>query len=170
MSNAITKRGAALLAAMTVTAAAAFVASAGHAEPASGVTPTVLARANLPAFKVRSAQDAPFDFTAKAKDPMDIVVRRHDYAPGSTTGWHQHPGPVIITVTQGTLAYYEYDDPNCTRHEVSAGQAFIDDGHGHVVRNESGAAAQDISIITAAADDAVPFRSNLPAPGPYCSF
>jgi quercetin dioxygenase-like cupin family protein len=165
----ITRLVAALVAAAALAAPVALV-TASHAEPPKGVKATVLARANLDAFKVRSAHDAPFDFMAKAKDPMDLVVRQHDYDPGSSTGWHQHPGPVFITVTKGTLTYYEYDDPNCTRHDVHAGQAFVDDGHGHIVRNETGEPAQDISIITAAADDALPFRSNLPNPGPYCPF
>ena len=106
----------------------------------------------------------------KAKDPMDFVVRQHDYQPGSTTGWHRHPGPVFITVTKGTLSYYLYDDPDCTRVEVKAGESFVDDGRGHIVRNETGEPAQDISIITAAADETLPFRSNLQNPGPHCPF
>lgn len=165
----ISRRGTALLVAMTLAAPAAFVA-ASQAEGPTGVKATVLSRAKLDEFKVRSAADAPFDFTAKAKSPMDLVVRQHDYVAGSTTGWHKHPGPVFITVTKGKLAYYEYDDPDCTRHEIVAGESFVDDGHGHVVRNESGEPAQDVSIITAAADESVPFRSNLPNPGPYCPF
>ena len=165
----ITRGAAAAIAAAALAAPVALV-TASHAEPPQGVKATVLVRANLDAFKVRSAPDAPFDFMAKAKDPMDLVVRQHDYDPGSSTGWHQHPGPVFITVTKGTLSYYERDDPNCTRHQVTAGQSFVDDGQGHVVRNETTEPAQDISIITAAADDSVPFRSNLPSPGPYCPF
>ena len=96
-----------------------------------------------------SVHDSPVEFKAKTKSPIDVVVRRHDYAIGSTTGWHTHPGPVFITVTQGQLTYYLYDDPECTPHSVSAGQGFVDDGRGHMVRNESGQAAQDTSVIIA---------------------
>jgi quercetin dioxygenase-like cupin family protein len=75
------------------------------------VTPTVFARGTFDAFKVKSASDSPVDFKAKAKSPIDVVVRRHDYAVGSTTGRHSHPGPVFITVTQRQLTYYEYERP-----------------------------------------------------------
>ena len=153
--------------ATTLLALAAFGGSA-KAEPPSGVTPTLLARGTYDAFKVRSDQQGPIDIKAEAKAPIDIVVRRHDYGPHSTTGWHSHPGPVFITVTQGTLTYYEYDDPTCTPHTVSAGQGFVDDGHGHVVRNETDHPAQDVSVITAPVAGA--FRTNLAAPNPSCGF
>jgi quercetin dioxygenase-like cupin family protein len=161
------KRKLSLLAAMTLLALAASVAVT-MASPPSGVTPTVLARGTYDAFKVKSAPGSPVDFKAKAKSPVDFVVRRHDYAVGSTTGWHSHPGPVFITVTQGELTYYEYDDPTCTGHVVSAGHGFVDNGRGHIVRNESGQTAQDVSVIIAPIGGA--FRGELDAPGPYCGF
>jgi len=135
------------------------------ASPPSGVTPTVLARGTFDAFKVKSAPGSPVDFKAKAKSPIDVVVRRHDYAVGSTTGWHSHPGPVFITVTQGSLTFYEADDP-CTPHVVTAGHSFVDDGHGHMVRNEGTVAAQDISVITAPVGGV--FRTNIDPPAATC--
>jgi hypothetical protein len=161
------KRKLSLLAAMTLLALAASVAVT-MASPPSGVTPTVLARGTYDAFKVKSSPNSPVDFKAKAKSPIDVVVRRHDYAVGSTTGWHSHPGPVFITVTQGQLTYYESDDPACTPHVVSAGHGFVDNGRGHIVRNESGQTAQDVSVIIAPVGGA--FRGELDAPGPYCGF
>jgi len=146
----------------------AAVAAVAQASPPSGVTPTVLARGTYDPFKVKSAPGSPVDFKAKAKSPVDVVVRRHDYAVGSTTGWHSHPGPVFITVTQGQLTYYEYDDPTCTPHVVSAGHGFVDNGRGHIVRNEFGQPAQDVSVIIAPVGGA--FRGELDAPGPYCGF
>ena len=150
---------------------AAFVAVT-EAENPSGVTPTVLARGHFDAFNIRSDPHGPIaDFRAHSTAPIDIVVRQHDYQPGSTTGWHSHPGPIFITVTRGTLTYYEQDDPACTPHVVSAdspNNAFVDTGHGHVVRNLSGQVAQDISVITAPVGGA--FRTNLDAPQPNCGF
>lgn len=161
------KRKLSLLAAMTLLALAVSVAVT-MASPPSGVTPTILARGTYDAFKVKSSPNSPVDFKAKAKSPIDLVVRRHDYAVGSTTGWHTHPGPVFITVTVGQLTYYERDDPTCTGHAVSAGHGFVDNGRGHIVRNESGQPAQDVSVIIAPVGGA--FRGELDAPGPYCGF
>ncbi len=157
--------GAAATAALLTLAAFAAVTMAS---PASGVSPTLLARGTYDAFKVRSDPHSVVNFKAKAKSPIDVVVRRHDYAVNSHTGWHSHPGPVFITVTQGQLTYYHYDDRRCTPHVVSAGQGFVDDGRGHIVRNESGQPAQDISVITAPVGGA--FRTELDAPAPHCDF
>ena len=161
------RRKAALLAAAALLALGAFVAIT-MASPPVGVTPTLLGRGTYDGFNVRSAPGSPVKFKAKAMSPIDIVVRRHDYAIGGYTGWHGHPGPVFITVTQGQLTYYHYDDPDCMPHVVSAGQGFVDDGRGHMVRNESGQPAQDVSVIIAPVGAV--FRTELPAPNPYCGF
>jgi quercetin dioxygenase-like cupin family protein len=146
----------------------AALAAVALASSASGVTPTVLARGTYDSFKVRSSPQGPGDFKAEAKAPTDIVVRKHDYLPGAYTGWHSHPGPVFITVTQGQITFYEYDDSTCTPHVVSAGQGYVDTGQGHIARNETGRPAQDVSVIVAPVGGA--FRGELDAPGPYCGF
>jgi quercetin dioxygenase-like cupin family protein len=144
---------------------AAGVATWGS--PASGVTPTLLARGAYGPFKVK-AEDQALGFQAKARNPVDIVVRQHDYLPESSTGWHTHPGPVFITVTTGTLTFYEYDDPTCTPTVVSEGHGYVDTGHGHIGRNETDEPAQDMTVILAPPGEA--FRGELDAPNPYCGF
>jgi quercetin dioxygenase-like cupin family protein len=165
MKRRVYFRAAAVALVLLVVAALGAVALAS---PAKDVTPTLLARGTYDAFKVKSDPKSPIEFEAEAKPAIDIVVRRHDYLPGAYTGWHSHPGPVFITVTQGTLTYYEYDDPTCTPHVVSVGEGFVDDGRGHIVRNETDQPAQDVSVITAPVGGA--FRGELTAPGPYCDF
>ena len=140
----------------------------GMASPPSGVSPEVIARGTYPDFKVRSSADSPIEIRQKSKTPVDLVVRKHSYAPGSTTGWHRHPGPVFITVTEGTLTYYLYDDPTCTPHHVRPGEGIVDDGRGHTVRNESALPAKDVSVILAPVGGT--FRSELDAPSPHCNF
>jgi Cupin domain len=158
---------------VTVAAIAALVSLAAfvsitNASPPAGVTPTVLARGTYPRFLVSAFGRDKVNFGALATSPVDIVVRQHDYAPGGITGWHSHPGPVFITVTQGELTYYEASDRTCSPHVVSAGQGFVDTGGGHFVRNESAQPARDISVIIAPVGGA--FRGELPAPNPNCGF
>jgi hypothetical protein len=138
------------------------------ASPASGSTPTLLARGTFAEFKGMSNPANGGLVKLEAKGPVDVVVRRHDYAAGGYTGWHSHPYPVLITVTSGTLTFYEYDDPTCTPIVVSAGQGYVDSGHGHMGRNETGQLATDISVILAPVGQ--PFRAELTAPNPYCGF
>lgn len=159
------KRLAAVLASVTVFGATAILV---WAEAPVGVTPIVIGRATYDPFKVKTDSHSPVDFDAKAKDPFDMVVRTHDYAVGGSTGWHTHPGPIFINVIQGTVTFYEADDPFCTPHIVAAGHGYVDTGHGHIGRNESGLPARDVSVILAPVG--LPFRTDLPAPGAYCTF
>jgi hypothetical protein len=152
---------------LAVIALAAFTAII-RASPASGVTATLFARGTYPAYHLKTDPKSSIDFEAKTKQETDVVVQRHDYAPGATTGWHQHPGPVFITVTQGQLTFYERDDPSCTPHVVTAGHGYVDTGMGHIGFNTSGQVASDVTV--AIAPVGAPFRIELDAPGPYCSF
>jgi hypothetical protein len=162
------KRRFTLLGAVILVALAAFVAVT-KANPASGVTPTLLARGTYDGFNVRSDPHGSIaDFRARSTDPVDIVVQRHDYAPGANTGWHQHPGPIFITVTQGTLTFYEYNDPTCTPHVYSQGQGFVDTGDGHIGFNRTNQPASDVAVAIAPVGGA--FRTELSAPNPYCGF
>jgi hypothetical protein len=159
------------VAALLVCAAYASVASA---EPAQGVTPRLLSLGTYDAFHVQSERGQPFVFKATAAPAVDLVVREHTYAAGSTTGWHTHPGPVFITVIEGTLTVYEWGDPTCTPTHIDADpntpypNAYVDSGHGHVARNESGAPAVDMTVIVAPVGAS--FRSDLPADQSPCGF
>jgi Cupin domain len=137
------------------------------AEPPVGVTPIVIGRGTYTPFEVK-AELRELEFASEAKRPVDIVVRTHDYAPGSSTGWHTHPGPVFITVLEGKVTFYEYSDPTCTPKIVSKGEGYVDTGRGHIARNETGALAKDVTVIIAPVGR--PFRGELSAPAPHCKF
>ena len=137
-----------------------------RAEPPVGVTPTLIGRATYDAFNLPADQNA-LEFSAEAKGPVDIVVRTHDYAPGSSTGWHSHPGPVFITVTEGEVTFYEHDDPTCTPKVVSKGQGYFDTGRRHIGRNESGAPAKDVTVDLRSGANS--FRGELDSPA-NCKF
>jgi hypothetical protein len=165
--NSSLPRLAGVVGAVVLAALAIFVAIT-KASPASGVTATLLARGTYPAYDLKTDPKSPIDFKAKTKQPTDVVVQQHDYAPGATTGWHTHPGPVYITVTKGQLTFYERDDPTCSPHVVSEGQGYVDTGMGHIGFNETSDTASDVTV--AIAPVGAPFRSELDAPGPYCTF
>jgi hypothetical protein len=143
------------------------------ASPPVGVTPTLIGRGTYQPFKVEMGEDPdyshyPLNFKARAKGPVDLVVRVHDYQAGSSTGWHTHPGPVFITVLEGQITFYEHDDPACTPTVVTAGHGYVDTGHGHIGRNQTAQPAKDVSVFIVPVGQ--PFRAELPAPNPYCGF
>ena len=75
----------------------------------------------------------------KTKGPIDVADQTITLQPGGHTGWHSHPGPALVVVQTGTFTLYDGDDPDCTPHVFTAGQAFVDrgGGHAHIGRNES---------------------------------
>ncbi len=138
------------------------------ASGATGVTPTLLVRGTFDGFKVMSNPPNGAFFKAEAKGPIDVVVRQHVYIAGGSTGWHAHPYPVFISVLQGTLTFYEYDDPTCSPIVVTAGHGYVDSGRGHIARNETGQPATDISVILAPVGAV--FRQEPAEPGPFCAY
>lgn len=65
-------------------------------------------------------------------DAQDTVIQQIVIGPGGSTGWHSHPGPVVVLVKAGELTLYSSEDPTCTGRTYTAGQAFVDSGQGHV--------------------------------------
>jgi quercetin dioxygenase-like cupin family protein len=96
-----------------------------------------------------------------AQKPTDHVVQRIVWGAGSSSGWHRHPGVVLVTVQSGTLVFYGAD---CRAQTYTAGQSFWESGaRAGLVRNETQADATVYAtyIIPAGA----PLRIDLPNPG-----
>lgn len=72
-------------------------------------------------------------------DAGTVVLAEVHWEPAGTSGWHTHPGPVIVTVVDGEVQVTNADD--CLSRTYTAGQAFIDPGEGnvHIATNASGA-------------------------------
>jgi hypothetical protein len=72
-------------------------------------------------------------------------------------------------VARGRLgSIWRLDTEGCTPTVVSAGEGYVDSGHDHIGRNESGQPAVDVSVIMAPVG--LPFRAEFDAPGPHCGF
>jgi quercetin dioxygenase-like cupin family protein len=63
-------------------------------------------------------------------NPSRTVVVRYTVQPGARFPWHTHYGPVIVNIISGSLTYVAAG--TCDNEEYTAGQAFVDAGHGHV--------------------------------------
>jgi len=94
----------------------------------------------------------------------------HETSPSGSTGWHSHPGPAFIVVTQGTLTVYDGNDPACTPHQYGQGSGFFDPGFGHVhiARNEGSTPVTVVQTYLNVPPGGSP-RIDAPAPG-NCPF
>ena len=62
----------------------------------------------------------------------DHAVVGLTFSPGSSTGWHRHPGVVLVTVASGRI---QHIDTDCEREIFHAGESFFEEGDVHLARN-----------------------------------
>lgn len=120
----------AILGAIVALAVSATMVSA---TPPSGVTAVVLGRGT------NQVTD-----TLTAAAGLDVVTQMITFAPGATTGWHTHPGEVVVVVVSGTITLWRSpgtaEHANCTLRDVTAGQGWVAPGSGteyDLARNET---------------------------------
>jgi len=132
-----------------------------------GFTSTPVGRGNLGKFHVQSKNDG-YDVELKSHDNTDIAVANITVVPGGTSGWHSHPGPVLVVVKTGALTFYRADDPSCSPTLRPAGTSFIEEGGVvHIARNEG--AVDATTVATYFLPAAAAQRIDEAAPG-NCAF
>jgi quercetin dioxygenase-like cupin family protein len=155
-----------LTAALAVTAlglaAGVLTSSPARATPPAGVKPEILGSGTtLAGFKIHVD-----GIKVASKHAVSFTVEQLTFAPGGTTGWHVHPGPVLVIVKAGAVTKYSADD--CTAQTYTAGQAFVENGptDENMVRNNGSVPAE--TIVTFITPPGAPIRDDAPPP-PGCN-
>jgi quercetin dioxygenase-like cupin family protein len=110
-----------------------FAGTALGTPPSGIVSGPILARGDFTDqvdIKVKFERDGNIN-VSNAPAAGEVVVQEITIAPGGTTGWHSHPGPVVVVVKAGTLTYVRAVGGECTATPYAAGTAFVDPGQGH---------------------------------------
>lgn len=81
----------------------------------------------------------------RTKSSVDFVTQQIVIAPGGTTGWHSHPGPVLVTVKSGELTLVYADDATCEGRTYRAGESFVDRGD-EVVHTALNRGSQNVEL------------------------
>jgi quercetin dioxygenase-like cupin family protein len=140
-------RGAALVtgAALTAVFAAALVfASPGG--PAAGATAGLTPAASGPTVTPVAAALVPGPVHLDRKGRSNVLTARLDFKPGDSTGWHYHPGPVVVQVVSGSLTLRHAAQGRCITEVVRAGHGFTEQpGVVHVAGNQR----QDQAVVYA---------------------
>jgi quercetin dioxygenase-like cupin family protein len=90
----------------------------------------------------------------QTKDPTDLVTQQVTFAAGTNSGWHHHPGVILVLVKSGVVTVW---NENCQTTTYSAGHAFIEGGtEPMMVSNEGSETAVDVATQVAPAGS--PFR------------
>jgi quercetin dioxygenase-like cupin family protein len=111
-----------LAAGLTATTLGAL-AAAGYGDPSGlGITPLALATLDGPVHLHSGGVQL------DTRAARDALTARLQFEAGGTTGWHTHPGPVIVQVVSGTLTLRYPTRQGCVSKLYQTGQGFIEDG------------------------------------------
>ncbi len=125
--------------------------------PSSGVVSALLGRgSNSERVRVTTR-----DVKLVTTGPTDVVTQTLTFAPGGTSGWHGHPGAVLVVVKSGTFTRY---DTRCNARVYTAGQAFVEGPEVAMVRNTGSEPAE--SVVTYLVPAGSPLRTDAPSPCP----
>jgi hypothetical protein len=147
------------------------VVGAALATPGAGVNATVHARGAIqdPA----SVHRAGIELLKMGwrREGIDIATQSITLAPGGTTGWHGHPGPVFVTVKSGELTVVYANDRSCEGTTYTAGQSFIDFGNVtvHTALNRAAGPVDFWATYVVPGAPGTPFRIDAPA-SEHCGF
>jgi quercetin dioxygenase-like cupin family protein len=127
-----------------------FVAPA-LATPGQGFAPAPIVNGTFGTIHINTAGDKTdkWGLNFKTLDSTDLGADRLTVQPGGFSGWHAHPGPVFVTVTRGSIVWFNGADPLCGSTPYSTGQSFIEKPYGpHNVMNASNSADAEFVAIT----------------------
>jgi hypothetical protein len=138
------------------------IASVALGSPGLGFNPSTLVTASLPNKIELNVDGVKF----RTKGPSDLRVQKIVIDPGGYSGWHHHPGIVIVSVASGAVTITQLDCSSKTYGPgLPDGSAFIEGGDGPVQASTVGGAT---AYATYVAPHAVPpvFRIEDAVPPP----
>ncbi len=110
------------------------VSSRALATPPAGVVSNVIVAQGVTLGAVKEHAEVGDSWAVHLEDKgqsefyfQDLVV-----GPGGYTGWHSHPGLLLITVKEGSVDFY---DKECAKHTYVAGQSFTEGAEPHAAMN-----------------------------------
>ncbi len=124
-----------------ITAITAAGATIALANSGTLITTTILGHRATLSDSVQVNQDR---VKFQTKDPTDVLVQTITFQPQGSSGWHFHPGVVIVVVESGQVTTH---DASCQTATYGPHQTFVESGTDpFMVSNES---ATDRAVVYA---------------------
>ncbi len=133
------------------------------ASPGSGVTPTTLVTADFEDTVHLNSDRVKFE----TKDATDVRVQKLVFAAGGYSGWHHHPGIIIVAVESGAVTLMDSECNSVTYGPgLPAGAVFVEGGdHPAQASSATGATV----YVTYVAPDANPPVFRIEDDPPPCA-
>jgi len=120
--------------------------------PGSGITPTNFVTANLDQTVQMNSDRVKF----QTKDPTDVRVQKLVFAAGSFSGWHHHPGIIVVAVESGAVTLW---DSTCNSKTygpgLPSGAVFTEGGDDPVQATSATGATAYVTYVAPNADPPV---------------
>jgi quercetin dioxygenase-like cupin family protein len=113
-------------------------------------------------FVVRNAAGDRWHLKLSASGPSNFYVQDLVLAPGGYSGWHHHPGVLLITVSEGVIDWYDGD---CNKTTYTAGQSFTESNAVHDLVNVGSVNAHLFIAYITMKDEPRRIENNQPACG-----
>jgi hypothetical protein len=128
------------------------LATVAPGSPGSGLTPT-----NLVTAKFERAVQVNHDRVKfQTKEPSDVRVQKLEFAPGSFSGWHHHPGLLVVTVASGAVTLWESDCTGTTYGPgLANGAVFVEGGDSPIQATSAGGAVNFVTYVVPRANPPV---------------
>lgn len=85
----------------------------------------------------------------QTRGPTDVTVQKITFAPGGNSGWHHHPGMVLVAVQSGAVTV---TDAKCRKTVYgpgqTAGSAFVESGSAPARVTSAGGAVVYATFVT----------------------
>jgi len=103
----------------------------------------------------------------QTKDPTDVRVQKVDIAPGGKSGWHHHPGIVIVAVASGAVTFTHSDCSSKTYGPgLPNGAVFAEGGDDPAQASSTTGATTYVTFVAPHADPPVFRIEDDPQPCP----
>jgi quercetin dioxygenase-like cupin family protein len=116
-------------------------------------------RVALPVTTGEEQEDNQWTARLFTSGPSNFIVQDVSYAPNGHTGWHSHPGILLVSVIEGSIEWY---DANCQRTVYNVGNSLTEGTATHYVRNVGSVNAH--FMVTYILANGQPRRIDQPAP------
>lgn len=136
-------------------AAIGTLAAVALASPGFGTTSTNLVTADFATSVHVNSDRVKF----QTKDATDVRVQRIDFSAGAYSGWHHHPGIIIVAVQSGAVTLMDAECNSVTYGPgLPDGAVFVEGGDAPVQASSANGATLYVTYV---APDATPpaFRS-----------
>ena len=161
------RRAALVAVAVTAAAGAAIAFSPLGGSPAAAGTPPSPApsASGDPIITPLAAALVPGPIDIDRRHLSNVVSVRIDFRAGDTTGWHSHPGPVLVQVVSGAVTLRHAARGRCLSQVVRAGHGFFEaPGAVHVAENPRPAPAVPYATFVLPPKAGPEVSAPIPAP------